>query len=50
MDNEGNSALHYASAWGHATVMDLLVVSVNVVLMGKKNHLYLLSALPGGRM
>ncbi|GAA5799933.1 ankyrin repeat-containing domain protein [Helicostylum pulchrum] len=25
IDNEGNSALHYASAWGHITVMDLLV-------------------------
>ncbi|KAI8636411.1 ankyrin repeat-containing domain protein [Parasitella parasitica] len=25
VDNLGNSALHYASAWGHITVMDLLV-------------------------
>ncbi|KAL7316131.1 Target of rapamycin complex 2 subunit avo2 [Mucor circinelloides] len=25
IDNLGNSALHYASAWGHITVMDLLV-------------------------
>ncbi|KAG2231147.1 hypothetical protein INT48_003355 [Thamnidium elegans] len=28
IDNEGNSALHYASAWGHITVMDLLVVNL----------------------
>ncbi|KAI8979032.1 ankyrin repeat-containing domain protein [Pilobolus umbonatus] len=25
IDNDGNSALHHASAWGHTTVMDLLV-------------------------
>ncbi|KAI8050661.1 ankyrin repeat-containing domain protein [Gilbertella persicaria] len=25
IDNDGNSALHHASAWGHITVMDLLV-------------------------
>ncbi|OBZ90615.1 Target of rapamycin complex 2 subunit AVO2 [Choanephora cucurbitarum] len=25
VDNDGNSALHHASAWGHITVMDLLV-------------------------
>ncbi|ORY99878.1 ankyrin repeat-containing domain protein [Syncephalastrum racemosum] len=26
VDNDGNSALHHASAWGHTTVMDILVV------------------------
>ncbi|KAI7861697.1 ankyrin repeat-containing domain protein [Spinellus fusiger] len=26
IDNDGNSALHHASAWGHTTVMELLAV------------------------
>ncbi|KAI8380957.1 ankyrin repeat-containing domain protein [Radiomyces spectabilis] len=28
VDNEGNSALHHASAWGHTTVMELLVLMI----------------------
>lgn len=29
VDNDGNSALHHASAWGHLAVMELLVVSIH---------------------
>ncbi|KAG0185797.1 hypothetical protein DFQ28_008758 [Apophysomyces sp. BC1034] len=34
VDNEGNSALHHASAWGHTAVMDLLA-GCNVDLENK---------------
>ncbi|KAI8876180.1 ankyrin [Backusella circina FSU 941] len=38
MDNEGNSALHYASAWRHVTVMDLLVAEGCNVDLKNKSH------------
>ncbi|KAI9310650.1 ankyrin repeat-containing domain protein [Dichotomocladium elegans] len=38
VDNDGNSALHHASAWGHFTVMELLVSEGCNVDLGNKQH------------